>query len=80
MYQTDHSQTLPARRGPSRGFVIGMLCVFLFAAALTLVGAVGASREEDGGLQPGQQGPAPTVVISRAPRLTTPPDNYAANP
>lgn len=81
MFRTNEPTTPEAhRRGPSRGFWIGMLGVVLFALALTLAGAVAASRSEDDTLQPGQQGPAPTVEVSYAPRITTPPDNYAANP
>jgi hypothetical protein len=56
-----------------------MLGVFLFALALAFAGAVAASRSEDNTLQPGEHGPAPTVEVSYAPRLTTPPDNYAAS-
>jgi hypothetical protein len=59
-----------------------MLGVLLFALALTLVSAVAAARRPEssvGGTMP-QDVPAPTVVISHGPRLTTPPDNIALNP
>lgn len=69
----------PARRGPSRGFWIGMLGVFLFALALTFAGAVAAARNADSpDAAPGRRTPYPTVVVTHAPRMTTPPDNFVA--
>lgn len=76
---TDHlHRTTSQRRGPSRGFWIGMLCVLIFALALTFAGAVAAARNgaAPAGSDP-QRTPLPTVVVTHAPRLTTPPDNYA---
>lgn len=63
---------------PSRGFWIGMIGVAVFASVLAAVGAYAATDE------PGQQpqypaGPAPTVIVSYAPRITTPPDDFTYN-
>jgi hypothetical protein len=58
-----------------------MLGVLVFALALTLISAVAAAyrpEPSNSGTMP-QDVPAPTVVISHAPRLTTPPDNIALN-
>ena len=55
-----------------------MLGLLLFALALTFAGAVAAARNGDNSPeQTPDHTPFPTVVVSHAPRLTTPPDDYA---
>lgn len=74
----DPAPPIAQRRGPSRGFWIGMLGVLLFALVLTFAGAVAAARNNEGSSGAASDPtPFPTVVISSGPRLTTPPDNYA---
>ena len=66
------------RRGPSRGFWIGMTGVLMFALLLTAVGFVGANwNVETAAVPAGSQTPVPTVRIEPRTRPTTPPDNVA---
>ena len=60
---------------PSRGFWMGMGAVATFAASLAVVGVLGASGDSTPEFQP-PVGPAPTVHISTAPHMTTPPDDF----
>ena len=67
------------RKGPSRGFWVGMFGVFLFAVVLASV-ATAAARDGGGPSTPEvSPTPVPTVEVSHAPRMTTPPDGYALN-
>jgi len=70
-----------ARQGwnPSRGFWVGMGAVALFAAALATIGAIEAGNEPEEPLFQAPKGPFPTVVISRAPHMTTPPDDFTSS-
>ncbi len=60
---------------PSRGFWMGMGAVATFAASLAVVGVLAAPGESTPEFQP-PVGPAPTVHISTAPHITTPPDDF----
>ena len=60
---------------PSRGFWMGMGAVAVFAASLAVIGVLGASGDSTPEFQ-APVGPAPTVQISTAPRITTPPDDF----
>ncbi|MFQ5471754.1 MAG: hypothetical protein ACE5FA_02555 [Dehalococcoidia bacterium] len=60
---------------PSRGFWIGMGAIAFFAAAFAVAGVLGASGDSTSQHQ-APIGPAPTVEISTAPRITTPPDDF----
>jgi hypothetical protein len=76
----DGEQNIRKGWNPSRGFWIGMIGVAMFAGALAAAGAYAASNDpEPQGLQQPIQ-PAPTVVVSYAPRETTPPDDFTSNP
>lgn len=74
-------KTQKARNGwnPSRGFWIGMAGVAIFAGVLAIAGAYASTTEPaTQGLQEPVE-PAPTVIVSHAPRKTTPPDDLAFN-
>ena len=70
-----------ARKGwnPSRGFWIGMGAVALFAATLATVGAIEAGNDTEVPQFQAQDGVFPTVVLSRAPHITTPPDDFTSS-
>lgn len=63
---------------PSRGFWIGMIGVAVFASVLAAVGALAAADDSAPEFQP-PVGPFPTVIVSYAPRMTTPPDDFTLN-
>lgn len=63
---------------PSRGFWFGMIAVAVFAGVLAAVGAYAAADNSPQQLQY-PIGPAPTAVVSYAPRMTTPPDDFTLN-
>lgn len=64
------------RRGPSKGFWAGMFAVFLFAVILASV-ATAAARDQAQTAPAASATPVPTVAVSHAPRMTTPPDGIA---
>ena len=72
------SKTSDKGWNPSRGFWLGMGAVATFAASLAVVGVLSASGDSTLEVQ-APIGPAPTVQVSTAPRITTPPDDFTMN-